>query len=501
MLILGKNSDDKGTQLENLTQVLLLSFGFTNIVTNDIRAGGAEIDIRAERQFLDLVDSQNYRVICECKAYREPANINDWLKFLGKIFLEEKRLRKTVYGYFIALNGVNGNVAGQYDELQLYANNIKLVTGEDLRKLVREKYNLCDLETVNRTLKRFTERQVQSLEIAYYKNQVFWIVTFEEDAFTILRFNSDPIDQNSIKLEGLEAATGYVLPAMSFIDLQYEAEALRRSIIAKKYIISILINGKGKVSVNEFYQEKQDFTKEEIDKAADSLLKKSWLTKNEGQEYCLLDETTDNFYSVLIEVYRFLLRGEFINEMLNAFGSDSHKCQINECMLKEIQKNQGDLVLSVKDIEQVLLLLKLSPSALAWALHPNETLINQREDRDLLINIREQVDLMNRNYFISELYSYFKKDFDNPYFHSQFYQVHGIREIEAVESLIVKSATGVELQGESRLRLGILPLADGFVSPYGIPWITVAILDHTPQPWENSAGTENSDDVGDTKAD
>ncbi len=40
MLILGKNSDDKGTQLENLTQVLLLSFGFTNIVTNDIRAGG-----------------------------------------------------------------------------------------------------------------------------------------------------------------------------------------------------------------------------------------------------------------------------------------------------------------------------------------------------------------------------------------------------------------------------------------------------------------------------
>ena len=48
MIIFGKNSDDKGTQFENLSFSLLELLGFTNIVRNDIRGGGAEIDIRAE---------------------------------------------------------------------------------------------------------------------------------------------------------------------------------------------------------------------------------------------------------------------------------------------------------------------------------------------------------------------------------------------------------------------------------------------------------------------
>ena len=46
--ILGKNSDDKGNQLEKLTSTLLKSLGCSNIIRNEIGSGGHEIDVRAE---------------------------------------------------------------------------------------------------------------------------------------------------------------------------------------------------------------------------------------------------------------------------------------------------------------------------------------------------------------------------------------------------------------------------------------------------------------------
>ena len=48
MIILGKNTDDKGKQLEAITHNLLASKGYTNITTNLISTGGHEIDVVAD---------------------------------------------------------------------------------------------------------------------------------------------------------------------------------------------------------------------------------------------------------------------------------------------------------------------------------------------------------------------------------------------------------------------------------------------------------------------
>lgn len=138
MLILGKNSDDKGTQLENLTRSILFTLGYTNIVANEIRSGAEEIDVSAERQFPAIRGVQVAELICECKAYKKPVDINDWLKFLGKLFTAEKCQSQTVYGCFVALNGVKGSVAGHYKNLAYHTNIITLVSGEDLFKRVSE---------------------------------------------------------------------------------------------------------------------------------------------------------------------------------------------------------------------------------------------------------------------------------------------------------------------------------------------------------------------------
>src|SRR5665647_3781703 len=102
--ILGNNSDDIGKQLEKLTCTMLDKLGFKNIIKNEIGSGGHEIDVRAEYIISGLNGINSKPLICECKAYKSAVSMTDWLKFLGKILVEETK--GNVEGYFIALSGV-----------------------------------------------------------------------------------------------------------------------------------------------------------------------------------------------------------------------------------------------------------------------------------------------------------------------------------------------------------------------------------------------------------
>src|SRR5690242_6776216 len=110
MLVLGKSSDDKGTQLEKLTEILLAAKGYRSITRNSIGAGGAEIDVRGDRELPTLAGNKLFRMICECKAHKEPVGLTYWLKFCGKIYVERLTVNSDTLGCFIALRGVNGNV-------------------------------------------------------------------------------------------------------------------------------------------------------------------------------------------------------------------------------------------------------------------------------------------------------------------------------------------------------------------------------------------------------
>lgn len=491
MLILGKSNDDKGTQLEKLTYSLLSALGYTNIVSNDIRSGGEEIDVRAELEVQGIGGLQKSRLICECKAYKRPADMNDWLKFLGKVFSEEKRQSLSTYGCFIALNGVNGNVAGHYDDIKSRA-FITLVSGENLLRQVTEIYNICNLETVNNSIQRFTERQFRSAEVAYYENQVFWFVIFEKDTYTILQADGEPFGTNSVDIETLKIALELVLPAMYYVDLQEESEALRRAIRTKKIVISQLMIGNGRTSYSTLFSESSRFTQLEIRDAVKDCIERSWITQShDSQELSLLNKESKNFYVILAEIYRFLLAGEMTEPVLKVLGNEYYKSRINIQMVLEIQKIQVNLNLTPEDIEKVVLLLKWSPTALAWALYPNEMLVNPR---DLVNNlIRNSTELICRNYFLGGLYSLFKSDFRRPQLRAQFYQVHGLREIETLERVVIKSAEGVELQDDLNLRQAIIPLAEDYVDPDGSEWAMALALDSTPEPWEPSTHISNEE--------
>ncbi len=166
LIILGTNTDDKGTQLESLTQFLLGELGYTDIVVNEIKAGGQEIDIRAERRFPSMGGEQTFRVICECKAHKTPIAMPDWLKFLGKVFVEETQLNRRVNGCLIALSGVNGNVAGSFDALCETGERIELITGDGLVRLLSRTFTIIPLPEVvdQETIKIVVELPDQEYE-------------------------------------------------------------------------------------------------------------------------------------------------------------------------------------------------------------------------------------------------------------------------------------------------------------------------------------------------
>jgi Restriction endonuclease len=494
MLILGRNGDDKGTQLEKLTCSILSRLGYTNIVANEIRTGGEEIDVRAEIHVPGMGRTQRANLICECKAYKQPVDINAWLKFLGKLFTAEKHQNQLVYGCFVALNGVNGNVAGHYNGLSSAANTVVLVSGEDLRKHVSDIYTLCDLEIIKRTIQTFTNRQVLSFEeIAYYDNQIFRIITFEANSDTFLCGDGQLITRevfNSV----LKDAAEFVLPAMSFIDLQEEAEAIKKVIRTQKFVISQLFLSGGTIAKYSIPLI-DEITVQEINDAIEKLCEQAWLKQSEDAEILFLDsEDSPRFYTALTEIYRFLLAGKMTGLVLEALASEYHINHINENFLSEIQRIQGDLILSPEEVHQVILLLKWSPTALAWSLYPNEMLANYPIQRDLVdIHTRESADLICRNYFLSVLYSIFKSNFRRPELRKHFYSAYGLREIETLDKLIIKSSTGIEVQGELKLRQAIIEMDKRYIDSDTDQLAMIIPFDSSPEPWEPT--TKSSDEA------
>ena len=132
LYILGKNSDDKGTQLEQLTVKILEHQGLEDITTNIQGAGGNEIDITAYSQTTIGIYPQKTKVIGECKAHKAPINITDWLKFIGKVHYA-REMETNVIGIMVCLSGANGAVVGMYNERHHNDNTIQLIANNKVK--------------------------------------------------------------------------------------------------------------------------------------------------------------------------------------------------------------------------------------------------------------------------------------------------------------------------------------------------------------------------------
>jgi hypothetical protein len=271
VLVLGKNSDEKGTQLENLTKTLLTAKQYRNVCKNSIGAGGQEIDVRAEYLVPSLKDSKTFKVICECKAYKTPVDLPQWLKFYGKLCVERQTQSPDTQGCFIALSGVNGNVTGSYDELKKHNANVELITGDDLLDLIRQVYSLRDLKGILDLVKAATDRVCRESEAVYYDQQVYWLLLFEHETYTVLKGDGKVLTADEVT--ALKPMIEEAVSANNYINLEEEAQAKLRALMAETILVSYLMLSGGRASAPTIAgQQKSGLTLQEIERAAERLL-------------------------------------------------------------------------------------------------------------------------------------------------------------------------------------------------------------------------------------
>ena len=232
------NADNVGTQLEHLTR-RILEEGYNNIATNSIGPGGLEIDVRADVQIPFPGGAQVRRLIAECKAYRNTVAMPDWLKFLGKVFAEEATQNQEVYGLFVALSGVNGNVSGNYDLINPLRPRIRLLQGDELSALVRALYGAASAAEITTRLGQLTIRRHSAVELVYYENTVYWSLSFGEQEFTLLSATGDFLTPavRDLITPLLQARTAHTL----YIDLEVETLARERAVQLRKRILVALM--------------------------------------------------------------------------------------------------------------------------------------------------------------------------------------------------------------------------------------------------------------------
>jgi hypothetical protein len=521
MIILGRSNDDKGTQLEQLTESILRRRGFRNIRCNHIGEGGTEIDAHAEYPLpaMGLTDFRPH--VCECKAHATAIGSTDWLKFLGKIYTEEAASGREVSGTFIALSGVNGNVAGHYNSLRERGKSVELIDGDLLEAELHELCGLCKQTVVDSTIKRFTTRSVRRIEIFYYARQAGWLVIFGDEDYSLLNADGSLMEAGP-QCDALMSMIGNSQSVKAFIDLQQEVEGARRRLNARIALISAIIQGSGVAETTKIVDTLGDqvgLTSQDIKDAAQALQSEGMVVIKDDDNTVRLKNDAEDEDGASVSVERWVrLYLELLNPepeldalregradgrlVIDALGCPFYDAGINDQLLDFIQHQQGQLPLTEQEREHVLHLCRLSPTALVLALRPHPMLAPRRKKiAEEKKTFEKWDDEWSRQYFLRELCHALEQDFSENGLRRYFLEKRSLREIEVQKQTTVKSLTEPLMQVETKHRRGIGELAEGLRGPDGNTLILLEILLNAPQPWEptlpasESAGTLSDEET------
>lgn len=474
MIILGKNTDDKGKQLEEITHNILSAKGYINITTNQISTGGHEIDVVADLVFKGIGSTQSRRIICECKAHNSKIAMDDWLKFLGKFFCEQEELNMEISGCFIALSGVNGNVSGNYDKLRLKRSNIELIAGDVLLEQLKSLYNLIDVKELSDKILSLTNNNIEKIEIAYYKKKLYNVILFERKGlFTVLDNKGDFLEGEAEK--EISAMIKKELKLKDFLKLEDEAKAKRRINLAQKSILGAVISNNGKIkrdSLTTLYTLTQlKLSSVEIEEAVKLLVQNKVINISADDAEIYINEKSEEFYTVLTRIYKVLLAGEPTFETLEAIKSSYYLASINKQLVSEVQKIQGGISLSDEDIEKIIKLFKWFPSALAWMLNPDEVFINANKEKESVNQFELDIETIIRNNFFQKVISIGLSDLRYEFPRIYLKEIHGIETFSTTKRFIFKKDLKIEETIVINELNQIAVLADDFVGPDGSKYV------------------------------
>ncbi len=420
LYIVGANTDDKGTQLEELTTAILQKQGYVNISTNAIYSGGSEIDAVAVHKNRLAVTDVEYPVVCECKAHNKPININDWLKFIGKIYIERLKNPQTI-GLMIALSGANGNVMGSYSELRKYQ-FVHLIANDDLVALLMSEYRLSSSNDIETNISQYTNKRIAEIGLVYYAKHVYWLVSFIDGGFTLLNHCGETLSEQV--LDNMLQLLYSNSPFTGYIDIKAEYAAVIRQASIDKLALSILMDEIEEFSFKELLTKTQAILPDSNDTINQDefsvILAANKFIQNKADKYSLLPIDKIDF----IEFYRYV----FTNAApIRILSRQLYLKMINEQLLKRICEIQYCIKIPDDKKNESLFILQYSPTALAYAIEEDKAITRYRSPNGN--TIAPNVDKGHTEWFMHKITNSFIQDFHNQMFHELYLNEYEITSI------------------------------------------------------------------------
>jgi hypothetical protein len=411
--VYGTNKDDKGKQLEILTASFLESLGYTT-TRNVIGSGGNEIDVVASKKECIGGDS---KMICECKAHNSLITINDWLKFIGKIYLAHRKDTRT-QGLMIALSGANGNVIGSYEEIK-EDNYITLITNEDIYGYIEKIHPMFTKSQLVGVINQYARKDIMDINIIYYDKGYYWLIFFAKGEYTILKDDLANIEDWLLKpfKKMVESQT----EARLYIDIKEANAAKNRCSLIRSLILSYILDTPHNIQeiLDWINLTKQDLkvTKIEIDEA---LSKIPFLESlDNGMVKVKVSEKFNP-----IEFYRSILQDTISKKILT---TKFYKGHIDRSLLNEILKIQCNIQIPTTYINECLFILKYSPSALSYAIYPDKDLTRYRNSQNAIYPNLEKA---HTEWFLDNLMRKFIIDYNSGVLNEYYLDVEKITSIE-----------------------------------------------------------------------
>lgn len=467
MLVLGVTADDKGAQLESLICRVLEEQGYSEVRPNVVGAGGNEVDISAERQAAVIGETQITPLMCEAKAYAGPVNMPTWQKFLGKLLIARTDDSTTV-GLLIALNGVNGNVAGSLKALKTMDKALLVFEGTDLVKHAVSQRELSEKDTVRAAVEEGFRRAPARLETAYYAGAFYWLASWNDDEYSIVDGHGRmlPADDVERLRPALEATlTGSLLAAD---EARADAEARHYARLA---VTNLLFRG----------QEVRVDADDERSEAVAALASEPFTRVVDDRLELAPPSELDAASAARLFLSLF---DDAVKVELLSFMVDRHHRPYVERIVELLPDIQAGFTLAADELDTLRALAVPFPSVWAALVTPNPMIATHRAASDA---VDEAILAADRTALWEVVFLAIRSDYSNPRLRGFLYDYMDIAELEEHEELAVKTKSG-PLGQPIRIekRTAVRQFSDDALPQESAPvYVTVRILPTIAQPWED----------------
>lgn len=432
LYILGKNSDDKGTQLEQLTVKILEHQGLEEITTNIQEVGGNEVDITAYSQTTIGICSPKTKVIGECKAHKTPINTTDWLKFIGKVHYA-REMDANVIGIMVCLSGANGAVVGMYNEKHHNDNTIQLIANRDLVNLISNCFDIEAESTVRDRLVAMSYENIDEINLLYYDRKIFWVTSFIDGKYTISDAKGHPMTKEELNDIFSMIANYSPYSQDSFIDIREYQETKQHLTDINMVLLTILVDGFSGTLNETAKQIKKNDDTIDPDILEMAIIQNPFVIYNKEEDIVTLqnEDSID-----IVDFYQYILHSGC---PLDLVISNFYQNHINQELLYKIQKIQYGIEIPQEKIDDCIFFLKHSPSALLCAITPNH-LFHGYE----IVKSVENMKSLYISYFIKMLTDGFVENVKNQSLsdmYSDFFKINKIH---------VSSNIEIEIDGNKR---------------------------------------------------